>query len=58
MSEKDKQLLKDAEQITNCILWFQVLDLEEQAESKEAKDILHRRRCELYHREEYKARSL
>lgn len=50
MSEKDRDLIKQgiiAEE------WQDVSPLEEQAESDEAKKILHARKMHLYHREEH-----
>lgn len=51
MSPHDQALVDQANAISNPIDWYLVPD-EELAESKEAREILHRRRTYLYHREE------
>ena len=50
MTEKDKELIEEGNK-SGC--WYAVHKLEEQAESEEAKEILHSRSSYLYHSEEY-----
>lgn len=54
MSEKDKQLIKQAESIS-YVDWHIVDDLMVQADSEEAKSKLKSIRSHLYHTEEYYA---
>lgn len=49
MSEKDSELINLAYQTTE---WDEIEKLEDQAESENAKQILHSREIYLYHREE------
>ena len=51
MSPHDQALVDQAYAVTNPIDWWDVPD-ENLAESEEAREILHRRRSYLYHREE------
>lgn len=51
MSPHDQALVDKAHAVTNPIDWWDVPD-ENLAESEEAREILHRRRSYLYHREE------
>lgn len=46
----DQELIKQAE---NSQEWDDVSKLEKQAESDEAKEILHNRKMDLFHKEEY-----
>lgn len=52
MTDKDKKLIEKARR-THYIDWHLVCDMEEQADTEEAREILHRIACSLYHREEY-----
>jgi hypothetical protein len=52
MTEKDKELVEKGLS-SDC--WYAVWKLEEQAESEEAKKILHDRSTHLYHCEEFDA---
>jgi hypothetical protein len=52
MTEKDKDLINKAFEL-RASEWDLVSKLEEQAESDEAKKILHNREMYLYHKEEY-----
>ena len=52
MSEKDKSLIEQARK-TSYIEWYLISDLIEQAESREAKEMLHNIQSSKYHTEEY-----
>lgn len=52
MSEKDKSLIEQARK-TSYIEWYLISDLIEQAESREAKEMLHSIQSSKYHTEEY-----
>jgi len=52
MSEKDKSLIKQALSYFDCSDWNMIESLEKQAESTEAKQILHDRKIYLYRKEE------
>jgi hypothetical protein len=54
MTEKDNELIDSAAKL-KAIDWSLVSALEEQAESDEAKRILHNRQVFLYRKEEYSA---
>lgn len=54
MTEKDKELIEKASKM-HYTEWSEVSDMEEQAESEEAKAKLHSIATTLYHREEYHA---
>lgn len=51
LSEHDRQLVEEAKAITNPVDWCLVPD-ENEAESQEVKEFLHRRSSYLYHCEE------
>lgn len=51
LSEHDRLLIEKAKAITNPIDWYLVPD-ENEAESPEVKEYLHRHSTYLYHREE------
>lgn len=51
MSEKDKQLIVSAGSAAD---YFVIFELEDQAESQEAKDILHDMSVDAYRRDEYR----
>ena len=52
MTEKDKQLIEKANKLS-CIDWWIVKEMEEQADSKKTKEILHNIVTRLHHTEEY-----
>jgi hypothetical protein len=52
MSEKDRLLIKQAFEFFDGSDWNQIEKLEAQAESDEAKQILHDRKVHLYRKEE------
>ena len=52
MTQKDKELVEKGKQ-SDC--WYAVWKLEQEAESEEAKKILHDRSTHLHHVEEYHA---
>lgn len=52
MSEKDKELIKQAEKADD---WHSVIKFEDQAESAESKRIIHTLMVNLYRAEEYAA---
>lgn len=54
MTEKDKELIKKARQ-TYYIDWHKVREMEEQADTEEAREILHSITRLLYLKEEYYA---
>lgn len=54
MTQRDKQLIDKASHL-HAVDWFMVVDMEKEAESDEAKQILHDRATHLYHVEEYYA---
>lgn len=51
LTEHDRQLVAQANAITNPINWWDVPD-EDEADSPDVKEFLHHRRSYLYHREE------
>lgn len=52
MSEKDQSLIKQAFSYFDGSDWNMIEELEKQAESTEAKNILHDRKIHLYRKEE------
>ena len=52
MTENDLLLTKQAYEYVDGSDWIQIKELEDQAESEEAKQILHDRKVYLYHKEE------
>ena len=52
MSEKDQSLIKQAQSYFDGSDWNIISELEKQAESTEAKQILHDRMIHLYRKEE------
>lgn len=52
MTEKDLRLIKKAFEYFDGSEWIHISDLEEQAETEEAKQILHDRKIHLYRKEE------
>lgn len=52
MSEKDQSLIKQAFSYFDGSDWNMISELEKQAESSEAKQILHDRKIHLYRKEE------
>ena len=52
MTENDLLLTKQAYEYFDGSDWIQIKELEDQAESEEAKQILHDRKVYLYHKEE------
>lgn len=52
LTERDRDLIRQANEVTNCIDWGILCSLEEQAESEEAKKIIDGRLKYLYHMEE------
>lgn len=52
MTEKDQRLIKKADEYFDGSEWIHISNLEEQAETEEAKQILHERKIHLYRKEE------
>lgn len=55
MSEKDLRLIKQAFEYFDGSDWNRIKELEDQAESDQAKRTLHVRKMDLYHKEEQSA---
>lgn len=51
LSEHDRRLVEECDKVTNPIDWYLVPD-DNEAESPDVKEYLHRRSVYLYHREE------
>lgn len=58
MNDKDKDLIETAFNFSDGSDWNEIPALEKQAESEEAKYILHKRMVTLYRREEFFADQL
>lgn len=55
LSQNDLELIEKAEK---CTEWYDASKLEDQAESKEAREVLHARTMRLYHADQWLAGTL
>lgn len=51
MTDKDRKLIAEAERLP-CARWYEVADLQEEADTNEAREHLRRIAIKLYHRDE------
>lgn len=60
MTDKDKKLLELADHIesTEWLSWYKIDMMADEAESEEAKQLLHDKATRLHHREEWYAETL
>ena len=52
MTNNDKSLVAEAQRMTRTFNWSAISELEEKAETKTAKKVLHRMAVRTYHNEE------
>ena len=52
MTQNDKLLIAEAQRLMRTFNWSAIAELEEKAETKTAKKVLHRMAVRMYHNEE------